>query len=235
MKFFRRPSKDNIISDDLGEWLIIRGNRVLNTITSLFSDAIISLKNRDFQLYMISAVPDERIPNFIQAKLMLVSEDRINMRQLEDAFKTGEKRSIIGLQYDSIEYSDSFFYFLRFDAILRSKKGKRFPTKLLLPPFGISPSVIPLALEEMISALLGGRCSMEEKSQIEDTLNLVAHCIQISAPVRDLAYRFSYFGSPEIKVKTDYGSGRQTAEIKIYKVRTTRFIPITWNARIERN
>lgn len=244
IKFFKRRDDNNEInvSDDYGEWLIIRKNKYAVTVKRVVDKTLKKLKIKDGNLGLISLMEDEQIKGLLSVKAMVYFREQIIDPEFykvfkdyaEEYFKLGETR------LSRLRICNTTFLFFMTNLLVKKVEDEEDSVKLLFPPKGIYADEIPYTLKELFSKIvernLNMNCHSTTLTLSNNNLESVFVCKgNYNANLNDLKLTLSYFSlePPNISIRTS--NNTIEVSISITKFRSKYLIPFLWSNIIASN
>ncbi|BFH74375.1 hypothetical protein SJAV_23190 [Sulfurisphaera javensis] len=239
MKFFKRHDDDNSfsITDEFGEWLILRKNRNASIIRAMIEKTMKKLKVKDWDFSLLYYVEDEKIKGLFSTKGMLTFPDHIRELDFYNAFKTvsSDYLTLGEMRLSRLRACNITFLFFSADLLVRkSPKIEEEQIKMLLPPRGAYGYEIPYVMKDlfikMIERTLESSCSSASLTLNNGSFESVYQCRSSKEiNVESLKETFSYFSYEEPKVSLKTTSPRVVEiQVSISKFRTKYLIPLLW-------
>jgi len=246
MKFFRKKEDDNSFSvtDDFGEWLIIRRNSNASLVKSAIEKVMKKLKTKNWNFSLIYYAEDEKIKGLFSIKGMISSQDHISELDFSNAFRNSvsDYLALGEMRLSRLRVCNITFLFFSADLLLRkAQKLEEDRIKMLLPPNGIYGYEIPYTMRDlflkMIERTLNTSCSSASITLSNGNFESIYQCrASKGVEINTLKETFSYFSSeePNITIKT-ISPGRVEVQVNVTKFKTKYLIPLLWGNIIASN
>ena len=246
MKFFRRKDDDNSfsVSDDFGEWLVIRRNPNASLIKSMVEKTMRKLKIKNWDLNLLYYVEDEKIKGLFSIKGMISLQDHITELDFSNAFRSSISNYLtLGeLRLSRLRVCNVTFLFFSTDLLLKKpQKNEEEHVKMLLPPKGVYGYEIPYTMKDlfvkMTERTLNTSCSSASISLNNGSFESIYQCrVNKNTDTDILKETFSYFSFEEPNVILKTMSPRNVEiQVNVPKFRTKYLIPLLWGNIIASN
>lgn len=239
MKFFKRKDDDNSFSvtDDYGEWLIIRKNHNASIIHGLIEKTMKKLKVKEWKFNLLYYVEDEKIKGLFSAKGMITFSEHIRELDFYNSFKNvaSDYLTLGEMRLSRLRACNTTFLFFSTDLLLKkSPKIEDEQVKMLLPPKGAYGYEIPYVMKDLFIKItertLETICNSASLTLTSGSFESVYQC-RTSRDIDTNLLRdtFSYFSveEPNINLKT-VSSREVEIQVNIPKFKTKHLIPLLW-------
>ncbi|MDT7862285.1 MAG: hypothetical protein RRA45_08745 [Saccharolobus sp.] len=231
--------KEPFYTDDYGEWIIISHNKFLIFISSLIYKSIKKAGLKNYDLYIIQYIEDEKIKNLINIKGMITASGNVKELDLANIIKSSlGSNGIVGeIKVFKLKLCNSLFVFFNIDYMLKNLKEVKGHVKLLFPPIGVDLYNIPYSFQSLLKSIieknLGINCNISDVDIGDGTrLKLIAECKiqQTLDSIDQLKKALEYFSVTEPKISVNRVNSRQIElQIFINQLKTRAFIPLIWD------
>lgn len=239
MKFFRRKNDNDAFSltDDFGEWIIIRRNPTLTLLKTVIEKAMKKMKIKDWDFSVIYYTEDEKIKGLFSLKGMLSFPDHIRELDFYNAFKSVTPESFLlgEMRLSRLRVCNTTFLFLYVDFLLKkAPKEEEDQIKLLLPPKGIYGCEIPYSMRDLFLKLaernLNASCNSLTLTLNNGNFESIYQCKSSKElDLSSLKETMSYFSVEDPNITVRSNIARQVeVQITINKFKTKYLIPLLW-------
>ncbi|WP_069168147.1 hypothetical protein [Sulfurisphaera tokodaii] len=239
MKFFKRKDDDNSITvtDDFGEWLIIRKNSNASLIKSIIEKTMKKLKVKDWNLSLLYYVEDEKIKGLFSVKGMLTFSEHIRELDFYNALKnvTSDYLTLGEVRLSRLRACNTTFLFFSTDMLIKKQsKIDEDYIKMLLPPRGAYGYEIPYAMKDLFIKItertLETSCHSVSLTLNNGSFESIYQCRAFrEIDTEILKDTFSYFSVEQPNVTLRTTSPRNVEiQVNIPKFKTKYLIPLLW-------
>lgn len=239
MKFFKRKDDDNSITvtDDYGEWLIIRKNPEASLIKSVIEKAMKKLKVKDWNLSLLYYVKDEKIKELFSVKAMLTFSEHIRELDFYNALKSVsyDYLTLGEVRLSRLRACNTTFLFFSSDMLIKKhSKTDEDHIKMFLPPRGAYGYEIPYTMKDLFMKItersLEATCNTVSLTLNNGSFESIYHCRSFKEiDIELLKDTFSYFSveQPDVTLKTTSPRNVEI-QVNITKFKTKYLIPLLW-------
>ncbi|BCU71289.1 hypothetical protein [Stygiolobus caldivivus] len=244
MKFFKKKDDDTKmnITDEYGEWLIIRKNEYALTVKKAIDKTFRKLKVRNGNFNFISLSEDEKIKGLIGIKGMAYFTEQIKDADFYNAFKdvSDEYFTLGEMRLSRLRVCNLTFLFFSINMLVRKIEEENESVKLLFPPRGIYVDEIPYVMKDLFLKIVERNsntvCNSMSFNLSNGAFEAVFSCrskhgIDLN-PIYD---SFSYFSSEKPTISLKNSNNIAEISVSIQRFKTKYLIPLLWGNIIASN
>jgi len=243
-KFFKKRDDDNKmnITDEFGEWLIIRKNAYALTVKKAVDKTFKKLKIKNGNFNFISISEDEKIKGLIGIKGMVYFTEQIRDADFYKAFKdvSDEYFTLGEMRLSRLRVCNLTFLFFSINMLVRKTEEENDNVKLLFPPKGVYADEIPYVMKDLFLKIVERNsntvCNSISYNLNNGTFEGVFSCRLVHGiDLHSLYDSFSYFGIEAPKISLKASNNIVEISISLQKFKTKYLIPLLWGNIIASN
>ncbi|AHC52527.1 hypothetical protein SUSAZ_06475 [Sulfolobus acidocaldarius SUSAZ] len=237
IKFFKRDNDDRTVSvsDDYGEWLIIRRDKQMITVKKIIDKTLKKLKIKNGNIGFIEASKDENFKDLVSFKAMISFQEQIKDVDFFKTFKeiAADRLTLGEMRVSKLRLCSTTFLFLNLSTIIRETDNEENNVKLLFPPKGVYSAEIPYALVDLFSKIIErnaiSACNPSSVTVNGETFESVFLCKGVKGRLDEIKDAFTYFSYEEPIINLKNSGNRIELNVTIKKFKSKYLIPLLWN------
>ncbi|BBD72606.1 hypothetical protein HS1genome_0995 [Sulfodiicoccus acidiphilus] len=226
------------VRDELGEWLLVRRNPFLSQICGAVNSVTSKIGLKRYGTYVLYYKGETELRNLISAKLMLVTNAKVDEYKFLEKLHTHFKRygDLFNSNLSSLKMSSFFYTFVSGDFVIKNAKRSNVSVKLLLPPLGVRGEEIPYDMNSLFTSIIrrtlnSPSCVLQNISFSPPQLGIAASCSRVEDVPDSFKIALAYFESDsELKMEFKRVSARQVEiNLLMNDFNLASVIPLVWD------